>query len=354
VLAIVLFLASTAFVELFARLAVLEYGASSATAVDACKWDCGWYSTILVEGYHLEPTMHPEPDTANWAFFPAFPIVAKLLSVGTGAAAALSLVLTSKFFLLLGLFAFVTAAGEEIGPDARLLAGIFVAFNPYVIYAHAGYTESLYFLMTTVAFLALRRTNWIWAGIAAGMLSGTRLVGILFCVSYLAVVRQFAGAAKRDSWPRYVLGLLLSGLGLALYMVYLYFHVGDALAFTHIQVAWGRSIQNPMAVLSGGLQAGGWERYFALVALASVLMSLWFGFRGRYHYAIFLAGATLLPLATGLGSIPRYVFWQMPFLIGLVDLFSERRLAGAIYLAFSIAMSGFVILSWFSGKAFVT
>ena len=357
-LALALFVTSSVFVQGFAKLAVLEYGAESAGVAAACRWDCNWYRRIIDDGYNLEPyhnlKSHPKNDAANWPFFPAHPIFAELLSVISGADTKLSLVLTSKFFMLVAIFVFITFAGEVVGPDARPLAGVVLAFNPYLIYAHAGYTEPLYFLLTTMAFRALRRDSWVSAGVFGGILSATRLVGSLFAVSYAVAVGRVGLVTLRRSWPTYLLGLLICPLGLALFMVYLYFLVGDALAFMHIQVAWNRMFRNPLDVLAAGLQSDGWERYFALTAIAAMLMTLWLAKRGQYAYSIFLLGAVLAPLSTGLEATPRFVFWQMPFLLGLVEILSKSDFLKFIYLAFSAAIGGAVVISWFVGKAFVT
>ena len=254
-LALALFVTSSVFVQGFAKLAVLEYGAESAGVAAACRWDCNWYRRIIDDGYNLEPyhnlKSHPKNDAANWPFFPAHPIFAELLSVISGADTKLSLVLTSKFFMLVAIFVFITFAGEVVGPDARRLAGVVLAFNPYLIYAHAGYTEPLYFLLTTMAFRALRRDSWVSAGVFGGILSATRLVGSPFAVSYAVAVGIVGLVTLRRSWPTYLLGLLICPLGLALFMVYLYFLVGDALAFMHIQVASILDVSEPSRCACG-------------------------------------------------------------------------------------------------------
>jgi hypothetical protein len=136
-------------------------------------------------------------------------------------------------------------------------------------------------------------------------------------------------------------------------MVYLYFQVGDALAFMHVQVAWGRELQSPVSVALGGWKQGGWNRYFVLCAALGLGIGGWLFWRKRYGYSLFLIGTILVPLATGVASLPRYVFWQFPFLFGLVDLLSLNQTLKSVFLAFSTAMAGFMILSWFAGKTFV-
>lgn len=349
---VLLFLTSNLFVHGFASLAVSEFGAKGASFADFCIWDCPWYSSIIDEGYFIEPKGHEKGDAANWAFFPAFPIIAMIVKNIFGVATHIALVLTSKLFLLLGLFAFMKLVEHELGGKYVFLAGILVAFNPYIIYAHAGYTETLYFFFSASAFLALKRKQWIIAGLAGGLMSATRVVGVLFTFVYvirlLPELRHFGDLEKIS---RYLLGLLLLPLGMSLYMVYLQFHTGDAMAFSHIQVAWGRSLQNPFSNLWIGLTTGSAVK--AIFALLALIMAAWLLFKKYYHYGLFLLLTTLLPLSTGLESLPRYVMWQVPFLFGLVLLLSKREAIAWIGGFYATGIASFITLAWFTGKGFV-
>ena len=82
-------------------------------------------------------------------------------------------------------------------------------------------------------------------------------------------------------------------------------------------------------------------------------MSVWLAYRGKLEYSIFLLAATLLPLSTGLLSMPRYVFWQVPFLLGLTMLARHRTGLSFALIGFAAAMSAFVTVSWFAGRNFV-
>jgi hypothetical protein len=352
ILAFMLFLASCVFFEIFARLSVV-YSATEISMADACEWDCGWYLRIVKDGYLLEPDAHPRGDAANWAFFPLFPLIAKVLNA-FGVDAGFALVTTSKLSLFFAIYFFMRLATEELGEAATLPGGALVAFNPYLIYAHAGYTESLYLALTCAAFLALRHNNWIRAGFYGALLSATRLIGILLVISnLLKMLSEYRKSPVEIKWQDCLLALLITPLGLALFMIYLHHHVGDALAFKHIQVAWSREVSNPVINLVSGFLEGGWSGYYATVATISLLSGLWLTVTGRAHYGLFLIGATLIPLSTGLASMPRYIFWQAPFLLCMVDWILKKEYLPPIFLAFSSAMAAFITISWFTGKGFV-
>ena len=157
-----LFLASNVLVESVRRSAIYLYSGHDAS----CIWDCVWYNSIVTKGYLPEPIPHAGGQ-ANWAFFPAFPLVASGVKFLLHVSPPSALVITSKAFLLLSLFAFIRIIEQEAQPNSGLLAGSVLAFNPYIIYAHVGYTEPMYFFLCTMAFSALNRNSWLTSGIFA-------------------------------------------------------------------------------------------------------------------------------------------------------------------------------------------
>jgi hypothetical protein len=83
------------------------------------------------------------------------------------------------------------------------------------------------------------------------------------------------------------------------------------------------------------------------------MMSAWLAFRRRFQYAVFLAIVTLPAVSIGVGSLPRYVWWQMPLLLGIVELLSKNKLICAVYLITSVGWAIFMTVSWFGGQTFV-
>src|SRR5271167_3502760 len=191
--AILLWLASNAFVAEFSKFARWEGGASYSSIADLCRWDCGWFGTVLRSGYDKIP--HGDAgDAANWAFHPVFPLTAYLFRHWLKLSLAMSLVLASKSALLFAIYSFLLMVGHEAETTAdRFRAGSLVAFNPYLIYAHAGYSEPLYFALLAFAFYLASRRRWIASGIRTALLSATRLVGFLFSISYAVICLRDVG-----------------------------------------------------------------------------------------------------------------------------------------------------------------
>src|SRR5262249_10798253 len=70
--------------------------------------------------------------------------------------------------------------------------------------------------------------------------------------------------------------------------------------------------------------------------------------RRMVGYGLFLALATLLPLSTTVISLPRYVFWQPVFLVGLAMGLSERPAITPFLLLLFVAGYLLVSLAWLS------
>jgi hypothetical protein len=316
-----------------------------------CGWDCGWYKGITQSGYDAEPSAHPKGDAANWAFFPALPLLARLVGFLLGADAGIALVITSKVFFLLSIFAFLKfAKAYRPGLDPLIVASV-VAFNPYSIYGNVGYTESLFLLLTCLFFYFLKHGNLIAAGIAGAFLTSARVVGVAAILSYVWTLwRDRANRTWRSE--RALLGLLLIPLGLTLFMTFLYYRSGDALAFSHIQRAWSRQFDNPLRYLVGGLVSNPLDRYWALMTVLALLVPVYFAWKKNVELALFSLFCTLIPLSTGLQSLPRYIFWQAPILLALALLLT-RRIMWIIFVAGSAAGLAYLYFAWPSGKGFV-
>ena len=353
---IVLSIASCAFVWGFGQVAHWTNGAQQGKLAYDCKWDCGWYQTIVSRGYDAAPYGNPDQDAANWAFFPLFPMSAAVLKSVFRVDPFTATVLASKLELFGAIYAFLLWLRPHLsGFQECFFAGSLVALNPYLIYAHAGYSEPLYLMIACLGFWALERQRWILAGALGALLSADRFVGLLFALTYAMVaLREVAWLRRAKSRPwDMLIGLLLCPLGLVLFALYLYHRTGDALAFAHVQVAWGRGHANPFAVLWHTFYQHGWQRVWAVMVVIGLGVSGWL-LRRYPQYGVFLLLSVLIPCTSGtLISFPRYLWWQPPFLF-VIFLWLRRSVpAWIIYTMFSGGMASFMIIQWFTGNMLV-
>jgi hypothetical protein len=343
-IALVLWIASNGFVHMVAKIATWEGESKYAGIASLCQHDCGWYERVLTEGYDRSP----RPDGgSNWPFHPLFPLTAYPLQHWLRLPPKLALVLASKLALLFAIYGFLLLVGTETDTLAeRVFSGSLVAFNPYVIYAHAGYAEPLYFASLTGAFFFLQERQWASSGIAGALTSATRMIGFVFVLSYLTAWWKAGNA--RPIWRQSdkILGLMLCPLGAVLYMAYLYRRTGDALAQVHSQVAWGKALGNPIQVLSEAYSLHHWPRVWAVMVIFSLLASIYLFALNKTELAVYLAASMLISLSGGFLSLARYVWWQPPFLCAIYYLLRRHSAWWAPYIAFTAGLSAYMIIGW--------
>jgi hypothetical protein len=313
-------------------------------------WDRAWYAGIVTNGYDLEGHAHDKEDAANWAFFPAHPFIARAVHLVSGMSPEMSLIAVSKITFALSILAFMCFArayNEKIHP---VLAGCVVAFNPYAIYANAGYTEPLFLLGTCLFFLLLKNDKLILAGLAGGFLTSVRLVGIVALASYALRTARLFPAAPPDQKQRMILGFLLIPLGLSLFLLLLYHTTGDALAFMHVQRAWHRAaMHNPLGTIFTGLHKGYPDIYWAIISIIAFIPVLTFSYRKQWELASYSLFCTAIPLTLGLMSMPRFVFWQASFLLFLAEALSFGKLF-RVLIPCMLAAIVYTYMVWFSGS----
>lgn len=325
---------------------------SGLSPVQMVRWDAGWYSRIVDNGYNIEPSSGPRGEYANWAFFPVFPVVAWLLKMSSGASPGLSVLLTGKLCFFAAMLAFVRFVRDYAPGVPPAVAAGTIALQPYAIYGNTGYSEPLFLLLTCVFFIALKQNAFLSSGAIGACLGATRLVGLASVPAYLVAAWRRGLPSAPQASSRFLLGLLLLPLGLSLFMVFLHWRTGDALAFLHVQTAWDRFPRNPAGVLLDGFREDSLRQYWAITALAALGAPIWLVRKGHPELAAFSWTCTLLPLSTSLVAMPRFVWWQAPLLMLLAAVSSYRRLWIVLWPA---GIYGLLAMyrGWFSGHNFV-
>jgi hypothetical protein len=220
-------------------------------AAPFARWDSVWYLAISGGGYG---------DGAREAFFPLYPLVARVagLPVGSaliGGALASTALLGVALVLLHRLVALDHP--RAVARNAVLVTALF----PMAFFFSAVYSESLFLALSVGAVYAARRERWALAGALGGLGALTRSAGVLLLVPLLILYLQDTGSLRR--WPPRrlrvdVLWLALVPAGLAAYCGYLGLAGYDALAPFHAQEVWFRSFAGPFAGAWDGVVAG-WE-----------------------------------------------------------------------------------------------
>lgn len=317
-----------------------------------CTWDCVWYQGIAENGYDHSPRGHDKGDAANWAFFPAFPVLAGAFSRLSGIPADWALVIVGKVCFFAAVVAFVRLARQAFPALNPWVVAFVPVLNPYSVYGNAGYTEPMFLLLSCAFLVQLRQGHHVRAGLLAGLLTAVRSVGVAAGPAFLLGAWAALRAGDLDRRLRILLGLALVPLGLALFMLALDYRMGDALAFSHIQRAWDRELGNPVLVIVAGLNSDWADRFYTAMALLALGCSVWLWRAGHRDLAVFSLIATLLPLTAGLTSMPRFVWWQAPVLLAVAHGLHWRRAWRFVLPAFTVGMI-VIHIAWLHGRNFV-
>jgi hypothetical protein len=317
-----------------------------------CVWDCTWYGDIALRGYQAYPetlNFGGPGGIANWAFFPLYPMLVGAIHRLLPLDPALLGAILSPLLTALA----VTASWPLMHGDRRAYA-LFAAWllaGPFSFYFATLYSESLFLLLTVLAFVALARRRFVAAGVAGALLSATRTVGVLFV---FAIAIEAARELWRGRWaqvarrPDLLLALLLSPLGLFAFMVWLHVTTGDALAFVHIQRGWDRDTMNPVLALWQALTSPQGKvresQLLGLTALAGLALCGALIARRQWAAAAFSALAIVVALANGVESMLRFVVALAPLGIVLCRLLATRRwlfwLSLLVFFALDFAWTG--------------
>jgi hypothetical protein len=346
-------------------------------AASMCQYDCFWYQDTARHGYDLVTRGDHAGDTANWAFFPLYPMLLGLfaaLRLADPVLTTAGILLSTACFIGFGACGAVylrqTSRTVQAGLSPLLAWLGFLTLWPGTLYFSMPYSEALYALLMTASLLALLRRRPVTASIGCALLDATRPTGLLM-VPVIAVERLRMlwqawgrGSLRRDPFGHaagFILPLAIAPLGLVAFVAFLQWHMGDGLAFAHVQVAWHRHTLAPWIFLWEGLATNDWWRLVAtprqeslsaeaLVGLLGLALALRQALVGRYAEAWLIGASLLMASANGLQSLPRFLLTNPIAILAVFRLLHDNlsprlfwMLAGGLGL-----LQFFMVLGWFS------
>ena len=286
-------------------------------------WDGRWYRIVAVHGYLLEPGRQSDP-----AFFPLYPLLLRAgHALGIGYLAA-GLVISNVAFLA-ALAAFEALTRELLGAHLARRATVYLAVFPLGFVFSMMYPESLVLCAIALTALAAIRKRWLLAALvaAAGTLARPEILFVTLPLLPLALRER--GAKERGL----AFGAVLAPVAaLGSFALYLGIRLGDPLAWTHAERAWGRRF-TPIGLVTAverlpkAVEGNAWV-IRDVVFFVLYLVLLYAAHRMGAPPLWVLAGAIVVVLPTFSGSfnaIGRFgllapaVFW------GLASLGASRR-----------------------------
>ena len=341
------------------------------------KWDSQWYVQIARSGYWYQPLQQ-----SNVAFFPLYPLSVRVAAHFLGGNLILAGFLLSNAYLF-GALIFLyqlaklemldrcTSSPEEGAAAARRTI-YYLAFFPAAFFFSAIYTESLFLMLSVATVLFARQRHWVLAALAGFLAAATRNIGVLLWMLVMwewlrchgwRITRIHRAESWRGLWSGIksdwvdvvVLGAI--PLGLLLYMGFLQTNFGRPTAFIEVQAAWGRQNIGPVGVLARELKAlGAFElnksnlsRLLSLVPFLSVLAMTPFIWRRLGEgYALYVLVLLLVPAASALQSMIRYVLPMFPVFILLGWWGRSTLLDRAILTTFAVMLGALtaIYVNW--------
>jgi glycosyltransferase involved in cell wall biosynthesis len=335
-----------------------------------CRWDAGWYGSIVGEGYAYEPG-----SSSNVAFFPLFPLctggIARVLNCSWTERWWVYFLFNNAVFWIALMLAYRLAAALTGDAAVAGTTVFLLAFQPASVFFSAPYSESLFLLLATGTLLAAKKERWAVAGILGLFCSATRNLGVFLApavgLMWLAANgiswRDFASAKRlrafgnlllsRRSW----LWVFLIPCGLFAYMLFLHLRFGNAMAFVEVQKYWGHRILGFWNILGGQIGdilsgQGSWSDCIdTFSALLFLLLSLVAWKRFGIGIGIFCLACVLIPASATTISMTRYVSVIVPSFVILALFLSRHGLRSAV-IGFSAGLCG-VFALLFSHWVFV-
>ena len=221
------------------------------------KWDGGWYVFTAAHGYVWEG--HTQK-AQNVAFFPAYPLLVRTVGslmgarvVNTDAREGESRdfrnaqerrliyagLMISCLAFVWGLRNLAAIATLTVGPHAGTAVVLLLAWYPFAVFYGEVYTESLFFLALTGAWLEILRDRW-GRSAAWGLLLGlTRPVGFLVSIPIaILALKRFSHPTVRPA--RMLLSVCAPVAGVLVFSWYMHGYTGHWLEWMENQGAWNR------------------------------------------------------------------------------------------------------------------
>ena len=285
------------------------------------RGDVGHYGGLAVTGYLRGPLDLANERSTQFAFFPLQPILLWLLGRVTSDVLLWGAALSNLFFFLALVVLHKLTLACGYGDAVARRAIFYLAAFPASYFFSVPMTESLFVVLTVASFYAAKRERWWIAGVLGLFAATSRPTGILLLPALLVLSWQM----YRSLQIKKILGLLLMPWGLFAYMFYCWRLTGDALAFKHAQVAWGRDpsiffLRPVINWLVGPHVITPWN--MQLFSVASVLLCFVCIYilarRREWAFALYTSLSIILPLSSGmLQSLERYTMGFFPIFIAL-------------------------------------
>ena|GEM_PF-713048 len=320
--------------------------------------DSGWYQTIADYGYNGVPELlskswsHPN---SHFAFFPLYPcLVSSLMWLCSIDFHAAAFVLSCLVLLLLSFSLMSLLTALKMAPKTAYRIGCLYLLFPLSLHCFFNYTEALFLSFMCLSFAAIIEKRLGLLMLSAACLVLCRPNGLFLFFPFLLLIveqQQLPWYTGKWTWIKqsWIWALGVMPLVFAAWLLFQWYLVGDALAFSHAQVAWNKQFMFPLLAL---FRQGFWDyQLVSCYCVAIILYALWIRKQLPLSSNVLVWINLLLPLSAGsVVSMMRYSSVIFP-----LHLYWQNKLSQSNYFAIFIGL--FVLLQivllkfWLEGQA---
>ncbi len=326
------------------------------------------WSLSNFDGEHYLAIAHEGYRPLTYFFFPMYPLLINLIS-GIFGKSVISYLISGIFVshasLLIGMIGFYKLMGLDYERKISKLGLILLFLFPTSFYFGSVYTESLFFAFSVWSFFAARKRNWVAAGILGAFATATRVIGLAVVVGLFIEWWQYMRTTQdRRKIFLPLISVLISFLGIGIYLYYLYIRTGDPFNFLTTVNIFGSQRSASLILLPQvfyryifkilpSLNYTNFIVYFTpwlefIIALLFTSLAIFSFFKLRLSYSIYLLLGFLIPAFSGsFSSLPRYVLVLFPaFILGGIYLNKIGRWQYLIFVVLGITL--FICTSFFA------
>lgn len=278
-------------------------------------WDAIWYKSIVTEGYPAMAT-----GQASWAFFPLYPLTVRVFHVLLGTGIDLTGFMISNICCFIScIYSYRYIMYTRKNHEEAIFYLAIMLYGVCGFYESIMYTEAMYLMFLSMCFYYMSQEKYILMGISGILMSATRNTGVFFVFAVLFFwIHQYMEQNSKPCIKEFIKktanneslisGTLMIPMGLFLYMFYLWKHVGDPLAFVHIQKAFMLDTKpGIISVVIRAVQLYGNQLWFYayMIGLFAVLIMICTG--KKSDEKIWGIINWFIPLQRGLGCMHRYL-----------------------------------------------
>lgn len=329
------------------------------------RFDAGWYYQIARYGYWFVPG-GPSAGIGKpgkIAYFPLYPFLGGYVGrlFGDSAPATyIGLMLVSWTTFVAAMIVLYRLARLDLDDARAMRAVVLTTVFPFSYFFGMVYTESLFLLLTLLAFYLFRTRHWIGGGIAGALATATRVNAVLMGPSLAWIAWRAAVPRERR---RAAVGLAIVGAGVAAYSLYVYHLSGNPFEWAISISRWnyhpGRApwiapielVRNLVTDPAGYFRRDPMAPYDTLYGITAIVFIAAIPFvwaRLGAAYGLFMALNLWLPLSSGVfEGLGRYCSVLFPFFIWAASWRSRTLVVTLLIVSivlYPIALGMFVTL----------